>query len=80
MKYVHVVYPVGLNAIQQLKEAEFTLGVYESEALAIQERNEFIRDIGDGLTVQDFDIIRMPVHTEASAFSGLKSLFIYATA
>lgn len=78
MKYIHLVYPVGPNAIQQLKEAEFTLGVYDSEALATQERDEFIRDIGDGLTIQDFDIIRLPVHTSANAFSGLNVFKIYA--
>ena len=77
MKYIHIVYPIGPNAIQQLEEAEFTLGVYDSEAMATQERDEFIRDIGD-LTIQDFDIIRLPVHTSANAFSGLDVFKIYA--
>jgi len=78
MKQVYIVYPVGPKAIQHLENAEFILGVYESVTVAIRERDEFIRDIDNTLTADDFNIVQMPVHSEASAFSGLQCMPIFA--
>ena len=80
MKQVYIVYPVGPKAIQHLNNAEFILGVYESVTVAIKERDEFIRDIDNTLTADDFNIVQMPVHSEASAFSGLQCVPIFAEA
>ena len=78
MKQVYIVYPVGPKAIQHLESAEFIMGVYESVTVAIKERDEFIRGIDSTLTADDFNVVQMPVHSEASAFSGLQCMPIFA--
>ena len=57
-------------ALEQSKaEGGNTMGLYSEQGLAETARDEYINDIDDGLTKEDFIIYRMPIETSRESIN-----------
>ena len=57
-------------ALEQSKaEGGNTMGLYSELGLAETARDEYINDIDDGLTKEDFIIYRMPIETSRESIN-----------
>ena len=69
-EYIHLLMLRPDAALEQSKaEGGNTMGLYSELGLAEAARDEYINDIDDGLTKDDFIIYRMPIKTSRESIN-----------
>ena len=69
-EFVHLLMLRPDAALEQSKaEGGNTMGLYSELGLAETARDEYINDIDDGLTKEDFIIYRMPIETSRESIN-----------